>query len=183
MAKATAEVPKTKDQRADAIYSRLKDLKQLRRPWESVWQEVADFVSPRREGMQVEETTTKKTGEKMFDGTPMSAAELMADGLQGYLVSPAFNWFTFGMARRDALNLPGVRMWLQTIQEHFYWVFRSSNFYQSISEFFHDAVTIGTSTLYTEDDPVKERVVFSTRDTYETFIAEDQYGYVDTVYR
>lgn len=181
--KGTERPPETKDERADAIHDRLEELKQIRRPWETVWQEVANFVAPRREHMEVWESTTKKTGERMYDGTPLSAAEMMADGLQGYLVSPAFNWFTLGLPQTAALELPGVRQWLQDVQEHLYWVFRVSNFYQAISEFFHDAVTIGTSTLYSEDDPVTGRLVFSTRDTFETYVAEDQYGTVDTVYR
>lgn len=122
-------------------------------------------------------------GENIYDGSPGAAAQMLADGMEGYYISPAFEWLQLHMEDPFLESLPGVRKWLQTVEEHLYAVFRRSNFYQVMSEYFLDGATIGTATLYSEEDVANEKIVWSCRHPWEMYIAEDQFGIVDTHYR
>ena len=57
----------------------------------------------------------------------------------------------------------------------------TSNFETEIHEMYVDLVVFGTGCMFAEMD--KENLRFSTRHISEFFVAEDQYGIVDTVFR
>jgi hypothetical protein len=64
-----------------------------------------------------------------------------------------------------------------------YGEFNRSNFYAVLGEWFRDAGSIGTATLFTEEDVARAVAVHTPIHPREIFIAEDKYGNVDTVYR
>jgi hypothetical protein len=184
MAKMTSVGPaRTNEEIANRVITRLGQLKTWRSPWEELWQEIADFVQPRRSHQETDDTRGQMLGDKIYDGSPGSAAQMLADGMEGYYVSPSFEWINLHMEDPRLEQMPGVRRWLEEVQEHLYSVLRRSNFYQSMSEYFLDAATIGTATIYSEEDPKDGRINFSCRHPWEVYIAEDQFNRVDTHYR
>lgn len=165
------------------LLRRQKELEEIRLPWESLWQDIADYVVPRRYDIKSTQTKGKKTGELIFDGTPLMALQLLADGLHGYLVSPSIQWFRLKMADNALSEYQEIKVWLNECEEDMYSAFHQSNFYESMSEYFIDGGSIGTATMYLEEIIKDGKISFSARHPNECFIAEDVYGRVDTVFR
>ena len=165
------------------LLARLGTLKLLRQPWEPLWKDITNYVLPRRSFWDLEGADGKKPETKTYDGAPLSALQLLVDGLQGYLVSPKIRWYRLVMEDAKQQDLPGVADWLEEVDDILYAEFARSNFYEAIGEFFLDAASIGTATMFVEDDVDKRRVNFSSRHMKECYIAEGRNGLVDVVYR
>jgi len=171
---------------ADLIIKRQAQLEDLRLPWERLWQDIADYVVPVRANIKSESKGTNRAT-KIYDGSPLAALELFADGLHGYLVSPSIQWFRLKMADPRLNAIPEVKEWLQETEKTLYSAFQRSNFYTTMGEFFIDAGSIGTSTIYSEEywpeNTTVSKILFHTRHCAEICIAENEQGIVDTVYR
>jgi hypothetical protein len=63
-----------------------------------------------------------------------------------------------------------------------YSAFNKSNFQQEIFELYHDLITFGTAAMFIEEDD-EDVLKFSTRHINEIFIAENDKGRIDTVFR
>ena len=63
-----------------------------------------------------------------------------------------------------------------------YTAFNRSNFQQEIFELYHDLITFGTAAMFIEEDD-EDLIKFSTRHIDEVFIAENDKGRIDTIYR
>ena len=160
-----------------------RQLEDIRKPWEEDWEIISEYVQPRREGIKNTYKRGKRKGTKMYDGTPSSALLLLADGFLGYLISPSMQWFRLMLEREKLTELPGVKLWLQECAEEMYSAFHRTNFYEQMHEYFLDGGSIGTATIYTEEDLDQGKIVFKTIHPREIYIAENIYGEVDTVYR
>ena len=168
------------------IIDRYTELKSLRKPWEALWQDVADYALPSRSFLDNE--TKGQEGQRpsatIYDSFPVSALKMLAEGMQGYLVSPAIRWFKLKMKDSETQKLPFVMDWLESVENHLlYSTFNKSNFYPAVSEFFLDGGGIGTAIMYLEDDIARDKINFSTRHIKECFLSENRHGAIDTVYR
>jgi hypothetical protein len=165
------------------ILQRLSTLKTQREPWESNWQDITDYVLPRRSFWDIDSTPGKKPSVKIYDGSALEALQLLVDGLQGYLVSAKIRWSRLVMEDWRQQQLPDVPDWLEGVDDVLFAEFARSNFYEAIGEFFLDAASIGTAVMFVEDDVAAKRINFSTRHIKECYIAEGRTGMVDVVYR
>ncbi len=165
------------------LLQRLDSLKHVREPWESMWQDITDYVLPRRSFWDLDNTKGQKPTVKIYDGSALSALQLLVDGLQGYLVSAKIRWFRLVMEDFKQQELPGVADWLEEVDDILFAEFARSNFYEAIGEFFLDAASIGTASMFVEDDMTTRRINFSTRHMKECYIAEGRNGQVDVMYR
>jgi hypothetical protein len=75
-----------------------------------------------------------------------------------------------------------AKLWLESVTQDMYTAFNRSNFQQEIFELYHDLITFGTAAMYVEEDD-EDLLKFSTKHIAEIFIAEDDKGRIDTVYR
>jgi hypothetical protein len=75
-----------------------------------------------------------------------------------------------------------AKLWLESVTADMYTAFNRSNFQQEIFELYHDLITFGTAAMYIEEDD-EDLLKFSTKHIAEIFIAEDDKGRIDTVYR
>ncbi len=151
-----------------------------------LWQDIGRFVNPRREDIRIEDAHNDKGqrfGRDIYDGTPLGALNTWADGMQGFLISQSINWFKSEMSNPVLNNIDAVRQWLQEYDRKMYSAFRRSNFYASLPAWLRDAGSIGTATLFTEEDIGEGLAVHTTIHPREVFIAENKFGEVDTVHR
>src|SRR2546429_10009135 len=81
--------------------------------WRDVWQELADYLLPRKSNITKMLVSGQKQTEKLFDSVGIRAPELLAASLAGTLTSPAQQWF--GLTARDEhLNRQKpIRDWLE----------------------------------------------------------------------
>lgn len=164
------------------LVRRYSKLKSNRGTWESHWQEIADYVLPRRADIVTQYSKGEKRTEKVFDSSAINAAELLASSLHGMLTNAASPWFMMNY-KEPSLNGDDKAMeWLEECTNQMYVVLNRSNFQQEIHELYQDLITFGTAGMMIEQD--EEKVLrFSTRHISEIFIQENEFGRVDTLYR
>jgi hypothetical protein len=160
---------------------RYQDLSNSRTNWEKHWQELADYMLPRKADITKKRTQGDKRTDLIFDGTAIHAVELLASSLHGMLTSPSTPWFSMryrnpGLQRNDAAN-----EWLEVCLDQMYQHFNRSNFQQEVHELYYDLVVFGTAAIYVDGD--KDGLRFAARHIAEICISEDAEGRVDTVYR
>jgi len=160
----------------------LSRLQSKRQTWESHWQEVADYMLPRKSDINRERQKGDKRNIQIFDGTAVHSLELLASSLHGMLTSNANRWFQLRYKESLLNDSDEAREWLEDATDKMYIAFQRSNFQTEIFENYHDLIAFGTSCLFIEED--KDDIVrFSARHIKEIFISEDERGFVDTIYR
>jgi len=181
---------------ADTIDQRFVELAHIRQPWEELWQKTVELVLPQREFTEtwwarhasshergIRDERDKIVGRESFDGTGISALQLLADGFQGFIVMRNAAWFRLRVEDPAANEDPVVRRYLDDVELIMYRELARSNFYDAMGEFFLDGGSIGTATIFIEEDKDDNTIVFSPRHPVEIYIAENHHHKIDTVYR
>ena len=169
------------DQAAISLLKQLGQLENQRKTWENHWQEIADYIVPRKADITLSRTAGDKRMEKIFDATAIHAAELLSASLHGMLTNPSSKWFDL-QYQDDALNIDDeAKEYLESQVDVMYKAYQRSNFSEQIHELYHDLVTFGTGVMMIED--VDGAIRFSTRHISECYLSEDEYGRIDTVFR
>ena len=160
---------------------RYQDLSNSRSNWEKHWQELADYMLPRKADITKKRTAGDKRTDLIFDGTAIHAVELLSSSLHGMMTSPSSPWFSMQYRNPELQQSDLANEWLEVCLDQMYKHFHRSNFQQEIHELYYDLVVFGTGAIYV--DMVGDGLRFATRHIAEICIAEDANGQVDTVYR
>ena len=164
------------------IMARFDRLKTGRQNWETHWQEVADYMQPRKADVTKTRSKGDKRTEQIFDSSPIQAVELLAASLHGMLTNPSTPWFSLRYKDEGLDADDEAKLWLEGVTETMYTAFNRSNFQQEIFELYHDLITFGTAAMFIEEDQ-SDLLKFSTRHINEIYITENDKGRIDTVYR
>jgi len=170
----------------DYIRKRLDKLEADRGTWESHWQEILDYVMPRKAEITFLRSRGEKRTEVLFDSTAITANNLLAASLQGTLTSPSLPWFSLKLRDDDANKVRDVQIWLEDTARRMYAVFNESNFNTEVHEMYLDLCSVGTSAIFVEEANegfLKGGLHFNTLHISEYFIQENVKGTVDTLYR
>ena len=170
------------DPRASALMKRYQTLQTNRSHWESHWQELGDYVCPRKADITKKRTGGDKRTELIFDGTAIHAAELMSASLHGMLTNAATPWFDLRYENDELNGDDEAKEWLEGATDVMYQHLARSNFQEQIHELYSDLVTFGTGVIFIENDD-DDGFRFSTRHIAEVYVSEDEQGRVDTVFR
>ena len=170
----------------DYIKKRQTRMEADRQTWEDHWQQILDYVMPRKADI----TFTRSQGESrtdiLFDSTAITANNLLAASLQGTLTSPSLAWFHLKLRNEELNNQREVQLWLEDTARRMYDMFNESNFNTEVHEMYLDLTSIGTGAMLVEDGDVglpDEVVHFRTLHIAEYYIQENINGQVDTLYR
>ena len=164
-----------------AVIKRFEALEGQRENWQNHFQELADYMLPRKADIVRKRTKGEKRMEQIFDGTALQAVDLLSASLHGMLTSGASAWFHLAMKDQTVGRDAEVQDWLEDTSNRMLRAFNTSNFETEIHEMYVDLVVFGTGCMFVEMDQGKLR--FSTRHISEFHIAENQFGLVDTVFR
>jgi len=167
---------------AKQLKDNLSRLMEKRSNWENHWQEVSDYMLPRKAEITKERARGDKRHTQIFDATAIHALELLAASLHGMLTSSANKWFSLRFKETELNSMDEAKEWLEDATSRMYDVIAKSNFQQEIFECYHDLIAFGTACLMIEEDP-DDVLLFSARHIKELYIQENKKGYVDTVYR
>lgn len=170
------------DPQAVALLRRFRKLEESRQMWETHWQEIADYMRPRKADITKSRAAGQKRTELIFDGTAIHAAEMLAASLHGMLTNMATPWFTLRFTNSELNEDDVAKEWLEMTEQVMYQAFQRSNFQEQVHELYDDLVCFGTAVMLIEKDDDQD-FRFSTRHISEVFISEDEHGRVDTVYR
>lgn len=165
--------------------SRLKMLKKDRANWDDHWQDIADYVYPKRADFTTERSPGEKRMSKIFDSTPIHAAELLASGFHGMLTNPATTWFDLLMADPKLNDDENVRQWLREVRDIMFEEINDpkAGFSTAMHEVYMDFDTFCTAILFIGERSDRSGIQFNARSLTESYIAENADGYVDTLYR
>jgi len=170
------------DPRATALLKRYRTLQTNRSHWESHWQELGDYICPRKADITKKRTGGDKRTELLFDGTAVHAAELMSASLHGMLTNAATPWFDLRYENDELNGDDEAKEWLEGATDVMYQHLARSNFQEQIHELYSDLVTFGTAVIFIENDD-DDGFRFSTRHIAEVYVSENEQGRVDTVFR
>ena len=168
-------------EKQNEVIARFEYLEGQRANWDNHYQELADYMLPRKADIVRKRSRGEKRMELIYDGTALQAVDLLASSLHGMLTSGASPWFHLTMKDAQLGRDEEVLRWLEDTSQRMMRAFVMSNFETEIHEMYVDLVVFGTGCMFTEMD--KESLRFSTRHISEFYVAENQYGIVDTVFR
>lgn len=168
--------------KAKFILDKYNSLKNERKNWESHWQDVADYMLPRKADITKSRSKGDKRHELIFDGTATHALELLAASLHGMLTNTVSPWFSLKYKNEDLNQEDEAIEWLEDCTNVLNQAFNRSNFQQEIFELYHDLIAFGTAALFISEDDENE-LRFKNIHISEIFISEDEKGLVNSLTR
>jgi|GEM_PF-2189073 len=187
------------EEKAKNAQKYLQVLAQVRLPWEPQIDNLIMYVNHGRRSVQDRDLWPgQPTGMEVYDDSAMLAANMLVDGMAGYMCSRNQAWFALeipgklNFPRTSKMrawtgkrvdSYPEVQKWLQNSQDVMYSAFNRSNFYDVVPEFFRDGAVCGTGSFLTEEEIETASIVCTVPHFRQCFIAENRHGMVDTNYR
>ena len=187
------------DKKVKMLFAWFDEIKRERQLYESMWQDICDYVIPRRYNFKGDKQKGLVVGDDIFDGTAQSAHNILVSGFYGNMLSNQFPWVrlqipTFGQktyGRTSTMRkynhrsdkIPEIRMYLEDVEYAIYDEYQRSNFYDVMPEYIADASSIGTGTIYMEEDELSGKTIYTVCNPGECFISVNKYGQVDTMFR
>lgn len=168
------------------VKKRLSAMESNRGTWEDHWQEILDYVMPRKADVTLVRAKGEKRTDVLFDSTAITANTLLAASLQGTLTSPSLPWFSIKLRDKVVNEDHRVQMWLEDTARRMYDAFNDANFNTEVHEMYLDLTSIGTGCLFVEehkDGFTDNGIHFKTLHINEFYIQENNNGFIDTVYR
>lgn len=168
----------------ETLCARYDTLKGDRGTFETHWQEIADYIFPRRADFNVQRAAGDKRQTYIYDGTGTQALELLAAGLHGMATNPASRWFSL-RTQDEALNeQEDVRQYLSDVEDRIFAEMHSptSAITTHLHELYLDYGGFGTGVMFIGKGK-NDNLLFQTRFLGECVIDENAEGSVDTVIR
>ena len=168
------------------IKKRCSALESDRATWEDHWQDILDYVMPRKADISFVRAKGTKRTEVLYDSTAITANNLLAASLQGTLTSPSLPWFHLKLRDKELNEHRDVQLWLEDSARRMYDTFNESNFNTEVHELYLDLCSVGTGSMFVEEGNngfETEGIHFNTLHIAEYSIQENINGQVDTLYR
>ena len=167
-----------------SLNKELSSLKEARRNWEEQWQSIGDLMSPNRGDFVALRSVGEKKREKIFDSTPLRALTRFSSGMHNLLTPSAQHWFEITLKNSILAQDKDVQLWLEEVTRLVIEAFNRphNNFHPSMHEYLLDLGAFGTGVMYIKDVPA-EGPHYMTFPLYDCYLAKNELGRVDTIYR
>ena len=164
------------------IVQRFDKKKSARGLWEDHWQEIIDYIFPRRGDVVGERADGQKYTFRLLDNTGVQSNELLAGMLHSLLTNPDVFWFEFTSGNVELDQKDAVRKWYQQVIRQIHSTLNNSNFQTEVAEMYLDITSLGTGCQHIEESD--ENIVrFMTYFIKEYYIGEDYHGRVSELDR
>lgn len=178
----TAKVTAERQELAQRLMARHTGLQTERTVWDSFWQEIGNFVMPRKaEILSVTNSPSTAKQQELFDSTAIRANNVLANGQLAWMTPHETSWFSFDPPAELEGN-EAVAMWFKRCTEIAHLEFARTNFYSEIHELYLDRGAFGTAAIFCEEGK-KNALRFETWPIGTYSVSEDSEGYVDTASR
>ena len=160
-------------------------LKSERGNWETMWQDIAELMIPRRADFTNRyRAPGEQRRDRIYESTAVRALVRGASGLHNTLTSSTVPWFALETEDRELMQNRQVQLWLEDATRRCNSVFNAprSMFHQSAHEYYLDLLAFGTGVMYVTQEPGMGPV-FKSYFLGHTYIAEGKTGMIDSVYR
>jgi hypothetical protein len=167
------------DKRLQTVNNIHSHLKTRKEDWKTLWQDVADYIAPEYEDIEVKRRRGEKQGRKMHDATAVEASEIFTSGIYSHMVNKGINWFRFRYPDEALMDTQIVQEWIQLTEKAIRRAFNNSNFYREVFPFIKAGGTICTSLMTIEEDVRKGNIFFNNIHPSEYVIMVDGYRNVN----
>lgn len=168
----------------DEIMNRHDRMAARRATWEPVWERAAQLVLPRISGFQTKHTPGENLSNNQYDAFPMLALERFAAAIEAASMPRHNRWHLMSTGVRELDARHDVKVYLQEFNTML-WDERNTpraNFALPAHESRIMLGSMGTKTLLVEAHP-KGGLRYRGIHLRDTYLAEDAFGFVDTVHR
>lgn len=188
MGLSLTESPKIGDDISDLrryLDRRLNGLRQERLSWWTHWQDLSEYILPRRGRFLIAANQANRgdpRNHRIIDSTGTLAARTLASGLMAGLTSPARPWFRLTVKNPDLADQAPVRQWLDDVGNRMMAALAKSNFYNSLAVAYEELGVFGSAALLIledQDDVIRCHALTAG----EYFLANSERLAVNTLYR
>ena len=165
------------------LVTEFQQLETDRHNWETYWQEISEYMLPRRADFITEYAPGEKRRNKIYEGTAVRALTRFSSGIHNTLTNASIPWFQLTV-ERDLMQDRQVQLWLEEAQRRAAMLFNSpeSNFHPAAHEYYSDLGAFGTGVMMVLDMP-GQGPMFRTFSLAECYLQVNYLGRVDTVFR
>jgi len=165
------------------VMNRLTALTTERSTWLAHWQDISDFIYPRRfRYLTTERNKGTKRNDKIINNKATLSARVLMSGMQAGLTSPTRPWVRMLPVDLVLLLIPRVTDWLEIVEKTVYQVLARSNIYNCLHEMYGIEGTFATAAMYVEED-AEDDVRGYVLPVGQFLIASSFRQQVDTLYR
>ena len=164
---------------------RLSALRAERMSWWTHWQDLSDYILPRRGRFLISPNQGNRgdpRNQKIIDSSGTLAARTLASGLMAGLTSPARPWFRLTLRDPQLAQSDQVRAWLDDVGSRMMQVFAKSNFYNALAVLYEELGVFGTGAMLLLEDN-EDVIRCYTLTAGEYFLAHSERLSVNTLYR
>jgi hypothetical protein len=166
---------------ADWVLARNQDLAAERAPWDTHWQELAEYFLPRKAEISSKRSVPDSSRhDVLFDTSGVQAAATLANGQLAYITPADSRWFTYEPPK--GVTSDKAKQWYSRCSEATQLLLATSNVYTELHELYYDDSVFGTYCMFVESG-LSHPVVFHKFDIGTYSLAEDDEGLVNTVFR
>jgi hypothetical protein len=171
------------DKTAVAAIARYEAMLDEQRRWLPHWQELADYIQPRKSNIAVQRQPGAQQTELLFDSTAPHANELLAASMQGSLTSESFRWFSYRIKGVTLNRDHELNKLLEAAAEDSYDALSASNFASESHEVYLDLPCFGIGALFVEEADLNGSLRFTALSPGTYAIEENEFGAVEVVAR
>ncbi len=146
------------------------------------WQDLNDYILPRRLRYLSSDRTKRRRNTKIINSTPTRAVTVLQSGMMAGMTNPARPWLRFISDPEVMRQSSRAVAWLGRAGPKVLQTFRRSNLYKCLPKFYGDLSVFGTAALYVEPDP-RDVIRGFVLPLGQYLIANDERGRVNTLYR
>lgn len=121
--------------------------------YRSFCQDIADFCLPRKAW----QTSIRSKGERtkfnfLYDSTAIRGLRTTTSGFHTHLTNPTGRWFMLESQDRRHMQRRDVQTYFKQVEDVIFTTLATSNFYNTIQEFYTEFIAFGTSTFLIQPD-------------------------------
>lgn len=173
------------DDRLNDLLYQYQQLMGVQMIWWAEWQEIADYVLPRKNSVMVQRIPGYKRTQRLFDSTGPHDMEMLASAIHGTLTPSFTKWFALELVDEDLQKDANNRNWLDAVNNRVRLEINKSNFNSEGHETYIDLCSFGTGCLYEEENQNGwwSGLRFTSVPIQKYVVAEDAENKVDTIFR
>ena len=161
-------------------------LKAIRRLYEPLWEEIAEYIFPRRVGIGYKPTEGQKQTYKMYDSTAEFSLNALAAVMQGTITPSSSVWSSFKLRDNKLNKRKDVMDWIEACVNAMTLARHQSNFTAQMHEGYLDSPGFGQMCLIIKENEIEkfgfQGLIYKCLQNSQYCTAEDPKGKVDTIY-
>jgi hypothetical protein len=166
---------------------RNEELKTVRMLYSPLWEEIAEYIFPRRIGITYKPTPGAKQTSKQYDSTAEMALNDLASSMNGTLTPSSTIWSSFKFRDGRLNKMKEVMDWKEACAQAMTLARNQSNFKSEIHEAYLDLPGFGEGCIFVEEKPIYypgfNGLLYRSLPNSEYCTSENAEGKVDTLYR